>query len=166
MSPILYRTTTESELDQIQALWEQLRSHHEKNSRYFKHRYAQMTWEGRKASLLEKVARGDLMRIVIAEDDDDSSLVGYCIVSLSVTEDPVLIETKSVEGEIDSILVAAGRRQEGIGDALMKIALEWLDANNATSKKVVVADGNESAWGFYERFGFYPKFHTLEQIQD
>ncbi|HMF34617.1 MAG TPA: GNAT family N-acetyltransferase [Candidatus Lokiarchaeia archaeon] len=164
MPPISYRRTDETELDLIQSLWVQLRAHHEQNSRYFKRRYKQMTWEGRKASLVAKVVAGARMQVVLAENNDDGGLIGYCINSVEISSDPVFIGNNRTTGEIDSIFVLEERRGEGIGDALMKIAIEWLDENHVASKKVVVADGNETAWTFYQRYGFYPKFHTLEQV--
>lgn len=164
MQQIAYRTTDESELDLIQPLWQLLREHHELNSRYFKHRYAQMTWEGRKSTLLEKVAAGARMRVDLADDEGEGKIIGYCISAISDDVDPVLHGIHSITGEIDSIFVAEECRGEGIGDALMKRALSWLNNENVTAKKVIVADGNEAAWGFYQRHGFFPKFHVLEQI--
>ncbi len=42
-------------------------------------------------------------------------------------------------------------------------ALVWMDECGATRKRVSVGDGNEEAWKFYEKFGFYPRMTILEQ---
>jgi diamine N-acetyltransferase len=79
--------------------------------------------------------------------------VGYCVSSLS--------EDKT--GEIESIFLENGYRSQGIGTDLMLRALAWMDKDGATRKRVSVGNGNEEAWKFYEKFGFYPRMTVLEQ---
>ncbi len=52
-------------------------------------------------------------------------------------------------------------RGRGLGSELMRRALEWMDSAGATSRTVVVAEGNERAYGFYRKFGFLPFSVTL-----
>jgi ribosomal protein S18 acetylase RimI-like enzyme len=66
-------------------------------------------------------------------------------------------------GEIESIFVAAEFRGQGIANELMRRALDWLDAQGVHTKIIAVAVGNERAYAFYERFGFFPRLVMLKQ---
>ena len=142
-----------NDLDIIKTLWEGLCEHHFKNSIHFKHRYAKMTFESRKADLIKKLDHGK-MRIDIAVEYESKNSIGYCI--------NTIIYEPALEGEIDSLFVHPDFRRKGIAEKLMKLALEWFDSNNVSSRKIVVAAGNEEVFPFYEKFGFYHKFSTLE----
>jgi hypothetical protein len=71
-----------------------LNQHHLCLSEHFKQRYIEMTFEKRKAALLEKAKIGK-MRVDIAIDDFLGQKVGYCVSSVD----------KSEVGEIESIFV-------------------------------------------------------------
>ena len=43
----------------------------------------------------------------------------------------------------------------------MKKALEWLDKMKVKETIIAVGDGNEEAFKFYEKFGFYPRVTIL-----
>jgi len=45
----------------------------------------------------------------------------------------------------------------------MKTALAWMDDRAATNKIIGVVEGNEEAFGFYKKYGFYPRAHILQQ---
>jgi len=79
--------------------------------------------------------------------------VGYCVSSLSAEK----------TGEIESIFIEEKYRSQGIGSSLVTRALEWLDTKGSVRNRVSVGDGNEEAWGFYAKFGFYPRMTVLEQ---
>ena len=72
---------------------------------------------------------------------------------------------KDNTGEIDSIFVLQGYRF-GIGEQLMQKGLQWMDEMGAEKIVVNVAAGNEQAFGFYEKHGFYPRRTMLEQIKE
>lgn len=142
-------------LDEIKPLWEMLNEHHMLLSPYFKQHYQTFTFEARKAELLKKTGKNQ-MRIDIAVDTVAKQPVGYAVAT----------NNKEKTGEIDSIFVAPSYRGFGIGDTLMKKSLEWLDKRKVTSKIVEVAVGNEQAFGFYCRYGFYPRKTLLKQIKE
>ena len=48
----------------------------------------------------------------------------------------------------------------------MTKAIEFLKAVNAKNIHLVVAAGNEDAFGFYAKMGFYPRIHTLKYINN
>ncbi len=140
-------------LDEVMELWEELNRYHCESSEHFKQHYLGMTFEKRRADLIGKAAGGEL-RVDLAIDEATGRGVGY-IVS---TVDSAKI------GEIDSVYVDAVYRGMGVGGKLMQNALAWLDQSGAVEKTVEVSVGNESAWGFYGRFGFMPRKTTLKQV--
>jgi diamine N-acetyltransferase len=109
-----------------------------------------MTWETRKAVLLEKAKTG-VVRVELARDKD--TLVGYCVSSIDANR----------QGEIESIYIENEFRKIGIGDHFMKPALKWMDDHGSERKIIGVAVGNEQAFGFYEKYGFYPRVTVLRQ---
>jgi ribosomal protein S18 acetylase RimI-like enzyme len=152
MTQIEYRTTDIRGLELIRPLWLQLNEHHHAMAGMFRSHYEQMTFNDRK-KYFECVARTGSLRLDLAWDPVAGRFVGYCVSSLS--EDKI--------GEIESIFLENGYRSQGIGSALMLRALVWMDEGGATRKRVSVGDGNEGAWKFYEKFGFYPRMTILEQ---
>jgi diamine N-acetyltransferase len=119
----------------------------------FKSYYAAMTFPKRKAMFLQKAARGE-MRVDIALDEETRQHVGYCISSLDAEK----------TGEIESIYVLEKYRGLGVGSLLMEGALTWMEVKGAAKKTVIVAAGNEQAFGFYERYGFHIRKTMLEQV--
>ncbi len=135
-------------LDSVEPLWRQLIQHHSELSHHFSQEIASRTFEKRRADL---VSKSDKLRVELAKVQDE--LVGY---SISTIDDTGV-------GEIDSMFVVEASRNEGIGDALMRSALDWLDSNGVASKVLTVAIGNERVYSFYERYGFFPRDVVLEE---
>ncbi len=127
-------------------LWKKLNDDHRERSPHHANHYYGMTFEGRKKHLLEK-SRNGALRVDLARDTKTNKLVGYCVSTVSETG----------QGEIDSIYVEADYRSLGIGDAIMKRVLAWMDVLAVTKRMVEVASGNEEAIAFYHRYGFYPR---------
>lgn len=150
-----YLSTDIRGVELIRPLWVQLNDHHRINARAFRSQYEQMTFDDRKV-YLEKVAATASFRIDLARDRETGRHVGYCVSSLS----------KEKAGEIESIYVEAGYRSQGVGTALISRALEWLDAGGSVRNRVSVSDGNEGAFVFYRKFGFFPRLTVLEQIRE
>ncbi len=152
---IAYSAKGSADLDLIESLWEKLRAHHGEVSHYFKDHYSRFTFAMRKKGLLDKTRQGAL-RIDLVTDQNIGKYVGYCVTSL----------TGEKIGEIESIYIEPQYRRSGIGSNLMLRALRWLDDNQASRKILGVAEGNESVFEFYRRFGFYPRIIVLEQKGD
>lgn len=153
MFEIEYFNSNEKDIDKIKPLWVQLTEHHKMVSKYFSENYFNFKFEDRKKVLLDKAKTGQ-MRFDFAQDKKTKQIIGYCVSSITRDKE---------EGEIDSICIDDAYRGAKIGDQLMKEALNWLDEQGVKHKKVLVAYGNESAFNFYNRFGFYPRFVTFEQ---
>jgi diamine N-acetyltransferase len=98
-------------------------------------------------------SRGGALRIDLARDRKTEEYIGYCVSTL----------TGEKLGEIESIYIEPPYRRSRIGDSLMQKALRWMDENQVKRKIVGVAEGNESVFAFYRRYGFYPRITVLEQ---
>lgn len=107
---------------------------------------------GRKKALLEKAESGKL-RVDLVKLKDTDRYIGYCISSN---------DQKHI-GEIESIFVEDDFRNQGIGDNLMQKALAWMEKEQVKSKIVGVVYGNERAFPFYARYGFFPSATILRQ---
>jgi diamine N-acetyltransferase len=150
-SAVRYISGNEELLDKIEPLWTLLNQQHLRLSKHFKNYYLDMTFQKRKITLLKKAQDGKL-RVDIANADQP---VGYCVSSINTQK----------EGVIESLFVDKNYRLTGIGDALIRKAIDWLDNEGATSKIVEVSVGNEEAFGFYERYGFLPRKTMLKQVK-
>ena len=151
---IEYAEKGKGDLDSIAPLWEKLREHQRIHSPHFPEHYARRTWKLRKTDLLQKSESGGL-HVHIATDIDTKEIIGYCLSTVS----------KDGHGRLESIYVEPNYRQSGIGDELMRRALQWMNEIQATTKTLIVGAGNEGVFTFYSRHNFYPKHITLEQVE-
>ena len=151
MSNITYTTVNETELDRLAPLWLKLRDHHAGSATHFGRSYAGVTWDRRKEGLLRKAAG----RLHLDAARDGDTIVGYCITS--VNDERI--------GEIESIFVEPACRRSGIGAGLMERALAWLNTMGVERTILGVGEGNDSAIGFYRRFGFEVRTTIMEQVR-
>jgi diamine N-acetyltransferase len=141
-------------LDEVKEMWEQLNLYHCERSEHFKPHYRAMTFAKRKATMLRKAECGE-MRVNMAVDELTGKGVGYVV--STVGSDNV--------GEIQSVYVDSAYRRMGIGGALMRSVLSWMEEKAVSEKVVEVSVGNEEAWGFYGQFGFKPRLTLLKQVK-
>jgi len=151
MGTIEYDRINNKDIDLIKELWEELRDHHKNKTDHFKKRFEKLTFASRKKALLEKAKKGKLIIDVVTINK--GKVIAYCVSSIDEKQ----------EGEVDSILVDGQFRGMKIGEELMNRALKWFDENNVETRRIVVAQGNEKAFSFYEKFGFYQLFSMLQQ---
>ncbi len=151
---VAYELLGRKDIGLIEPLWKELTRHHAKRSKHFKKRYRRFTFDERMQSLFGKV-RGDLVHILAARDTENGKLIGYCIASVDYLG----------WGEIDSVYVAERHRKDGIGRELAGRCLAWLKKQKVSDAKlrIVVAVGNEEAFGFYEKLGFVESKYILEK---
>ncbi len=153
MAKIEYTETDERGLELTDELWRKLIEHHAALSPYFSAQIAARTSEQRNRELLAKFNKGKI-RIDLAHDTKTEELVGYCISTISADS----------EGEVQSIYVEENYRDCGIGDALMKKALNWMHECSVNRKVIAVAYGNEEVFHFYGKYDFLPRATILEQV--
>ena len=152
MTQIVYVQGALELLPRVQPLWLKLNDIHLANSNYFKHHYHDFTFEERCKRFSEE-AQLEVM-VVLACDAASSMDVAYCISSVN----------SAMVGEVDSLYVEQDYRKLGVGDRLMKQAMQWMDALQVKRRIIAVAEGNEMVLPFYQRYGFYPRKIILEYI--
>lgn len=100
--------------------------------------------------LLAKTSDGKLyIQLVYASNHQDP--IGFCITSLS----------RDSIGEVEALYVLEKYQGNNLGTKLMQKSLQWLEVNNVSEQKLIVAVGNEQVFSFYRKFGFYSSYTTL-----
>ncbi len=152
---IEYIETNEHCSELTESMNQKLVDYHQERSEHFASHFAAMSVSGGALARLEKAVEGGI-RIDLAKDRDTGELVGYCISTIS----------KSEQGEIDSIFVEPEYRGSGIGGELMEKALSWMDERSIIKRVLSVGAGNEEVFTFYSRYNFYPRTIILEQVNE
>lgn len=150
---ITFISGQEELLDEVEPLWSKLVEHHKLRSEHFRHEFESITFGIRKRMLNDHSHEGGIL-VEVAGDSDTGKAVGYCISSIN----------RFKQGELESIFVEKEFRGKGIGEAMVKHALNWMDEQGAHSKVIVAVVGNEEVLSFYARFGFMPRQYLLKQI--
>jgi len=132
-------------LGRVAPLWHELNQFHVGVGGPLSDELAGRTFGQRREGLL---AGGKALRVEIVYHGGD---VGYCISSVC-----------GGVGEIDSLYLKPRYRGRGLGRRLTESALRWMDEHGVSKKVVVALAGNESAVGFYGRFGFRPRNVKME----
>jgi len=133
----------------LKPLWEQLNAVHFTESGHFKEYYHSLRFEKR----CEKFTalKPDDVHILGVFPEGKKKPVGYCISTVI-----------NKVGELDSLFVESDWRKAGYGAALVEQSIAWMKNKGCIRIIISVAGGHESVFGFYERFGFYPRYTTLE----
>lgn len=139
-------------LSHTQPLWEKLNAYHLENAIHFKDHFRSNTFEKRKEKFITDP--DTQVRVDLVKDPVTFRHVGYCISTIS----------RDQTGEIDSLFVEPDYRSHGIGDQLMRLALDWFDSHSVKQRIIGVAEGNERLFHFYARFGFVPRQTILKQL--
>lgn len=139
-----------AEIELIKPLWEELNHIHFNKSVYFKNKYKNFTFDKRMKSIYEK-AKSANIKIDMLLDNDSDNYVGYCLSSI-----------EGGLGEIESIFIKDEYRKLGLGDKLMKNALNWFKLNKVANIQISVVYGNDEALPFYEHYGFRIGNYTLK----
>lgn len=150
---ITYTSGTFDLLDLVEPLWVELIDHHKIRSVHFRHEFELINFEIRKVMLEEKAREGSIM-VDVAQDSATGRVIGYCFSSINQVR----------RGEIESIFVKDGFRNQEIGDNLVKRALAWMEELGTYERVLNVASGNEEVLAFYARHGFVPRQQMLKQI--
>ncbi|MBN2795198.1 MAG: GNAT family N-acetyltransferase [Clostridia bacterium] len=144
---ISYKKGSYDLIDEVKPLWEKLNSHHRANSKYFKTQFEKSSYEKRKKHF------NDARHLYIQMAYDEDKRIGYVVASVN--------EMKV--GEIESIFLDENYRGQKIGEVLMENALNWIENQSADRIILGVSVGNEQAFSFYEKFGFYPRTTILQR---
>ena len=141
------RQIERNEIDQIEALWNELKRYQEHRTIDFTQHYLDITYSQRKAELLAK----DSVAIFLAELNGNS--VGFCVVSITGTQ-----------GAVDSLFVQPNQRKCNIGKSLMNAGMAWLNNHDLGRIRLLVGQGNEEVLPFYEKLGFKARATMMEFV--
>ncbi|SHK63734.1 GNAT family N-acetyltransferase [Paramaledivibacter caminithermalis] len=137
----------------IEELWEKLNTYHMGISKYFKDKYANLTFSKRVQSLLRKTDVKNVF-IISATSEENQQLVGYLIFT---------IDKIQKQGNIDSLFVLEHYRNYGIGKALMDAAIHHLEEHGIDSIFLDVLPENNLAITFYESLGFHSEILKMKK---
>ena len=132
-------------LGDIEMLWRELNAHHLEHSNHFKGHFSSFTFKDRSRKLLARE------KLAVFAAKDEEALVGFCIAS-----------AEGRAGEIDSLYVKPRCHGQNLGSRLTECAMDWLHEQGCNEISVYVAEGNEAALPFYERFGFRKRYDVLQ----
>lgn len=130
---------------EIEHLWCELNSHHLENTENFKDHFSSFTFLERSKQLLS------MEKLAVFAAKSNCELVGYCIAS-----------SNNGRGELDSLYIKPQFQIASLGSQLTDAAMSWLSSLGCSQISVAVAEGNEEAIPFYEKFGFKKRFHVLQ----
>lgn len=136
-----------STIGRIEPMWEKLIEANGDNSPYFKELYATFEFGIRCGFLHEKEQGGSRVWTAVLYDDEKGCDAGF----VTATYNP-----QGKYGEVEMLYVKEEYRGFRHGRELFKLALDELDANGITDKKLCVTYGNDAALRLYQSFGFYP----------
>ncbi len=135
-------------LPEIVPLWNELKKHHVEVAGLFSPIFAMGDWESRRIDL-ERKAFNDKLKVDLVYCGND--LIAYSVSTIS----------EKGRGEIDSLCVKEQCRGQGIGKQLIQRALDWMEAEGATSRILQVVHGNDRAMSLYKSLGFSPIMHVM-----
>ena len=111
--------------------------------------HPQLTREQLEASMDEVRSRFTGENVIFAVRDGSGGLAGFCWVVLF---DP----GTGLEGEVAEVYVGAAHRGRGVGEALLRRAVELFRARGVTLGYVWTRSENEAATRLYRSAGFEP----------
>lgn len=142
-----YRDISFNEVSIIKEVWERNRKYHQEISRFFGHIYSDMVFEERISGF--GAFDENHIKITLAEDEDSSKLLGYCISTF-----------EGNHGETQTLHVVEEARGTGIGKELMNCHIEWLKSKGCKDITLMVSYENDNTIEFYQAMGFRP--NTIE----
>ena len=125
-------------------LWEKQKTYHLGIDRLSPENYVDLSFEERAIRIQKKGAH---LTTLLAKDRTTDHLIGYSLATINLEG----------VGEIDSVFVEENYRGKGVGTALIKATLVWMEENKVQKTKLHVLDVNQSAVSLYRTLGFEPR---------
>jgi len=141
-------------LDHCAELWAKLNQLHQENSSVYKSEFASRKFASRQKDFYKKDTQGHLF-VDLCLNRKNTKVMGYCISSIL-----------NNVAEIESIFLEPQLQGQGIGRKLIETAIQRLKQHHPKRMQLGVAAGNESAIGFYQKFGFHPRVTILTYLDD
>ena len=148
---IQYRELEYDALDEVEALWLDLKEYQRSKTNHFHEHYLKVNFADRKADLKSK----ELVKIILAEGTGNSRVekIGFCMVSLD-----------NEVGQIESLFVAEDSRRKGLGGVLLERGIRLLKEHRPRHIRLLVGEGNEDVVSFYQKYGFVKRATQLELL--
>ena len=148
---IQYRELEYDALDEVEALWLDLKEYQRSKTNHFHEHYLKVNFADRKADLKSK----DAVKVIVAEANDISTVgkIGFCIVSLD-----------NGVGQIESLFVAEDSQRRGLGGVLLERGIRLLNEHKPKHIRLLVGEGNEDVVSFYKKYGFVKRATQLELL--
>jgi ribosomal protein S18 acetylase RimI-like enzyme len=143
-------------LDELRPLWRALLERHAQVWSIVPQRSEPDSWERRRRQYEGWLADEGSFVLVARRTREP---VGYILVHVDEGDETYV--TGERLAEIETLVVAAGERDSGVGGRLFDAAMEELGRLGVNDLLVGHMDGNEAARRFYERRGFAPFVHLL-----
>jgi ribosomal protein S18 acetylase RimI-like enzyme len=143
-------------LEELRPLWHALLQRHAEVWSTLPQRPEPESWERRKLQYEGWLADEGSFVLVARRS---GAAVGYVLVHID--EGDETYATGERLAEIETLVVAPGERDAGVGGLLLDAAMEELGQLGVDDLLVGHMDGNEAARRFYERRGFTPFVHVL-----
>lgn len=143
-------------LDELETLWDALMTRHAAVWGLLPMREPHLSWTLRRKQYEGWLAAEGSFVLVARRDGVP---IGYVMVD--VGEGDETYATGDRVARIETLVVAAGERNAGVGGLLFDAAMAELERLGVDDLFVGYMDGNETACRFYERRGFTPFVHLL-----
>lgn len=146
------RIGQESDIDKIIVLWEGLMRFHENCVSDF---VLNKDAKQKMLAYLHSFFNSKEKIVFVAEQANE--IVGY-IFGLVKKKPPVFEE--NIVGEIGDTFVREDMCRKGVGEALVKTALEWIKQKELKSVELNMYPDNKVSAAFWDKMGFKPYFLT------
>ena len=143
-------------LDELEPLWAALMSRHAEVWSLLPMRESHVSWTLRRGQYEAWLADEGSFVLVARRGDVP---IGYLMVD--VDEGDETYATGDRVARLETLVVAEGDRDAGVGGLLFDAAMAELERLGVDDLFVGYMDGNEAARRFYERRGFTPFVHHL-----
>ena len=143
-------------LDELEPLWDALMARHAEVWSLLPMREPHHSWTLRRGQYEGWLADEGSFVLVARRDDVP---IGYLMVDVGEGDETYV--TGDRVARLETLVVAEGERDAGVGGLLFDAAMTELERLGVDDLFVGCMDGNEAARRFYERRGFTPFVHHL-----
>jgi ribosomal protein S18 acetylase RimI-like enzyme len=154
--PVVVERLDAASLDELQPLWTALLEWHAEVWSRLPLRTAGDSWARRRRQYVAWLTDEGSFVLVARRG---GAAVGYIVVDVGEGDETYL--TGERIGTIETLVVASGERDDGVGGRLFDAAMAELGRLGIDDLLVGHMDGNQAARRFYERRGFKPFVHML-----
>lgn len=151
---VVIREAMQEDVPLVLPVWREMMDFHAERDTYF------ATCEGAEKAfsnfLSGNIEKEDAF-VFVAQVSD--IIVAYCL--CMITERPPVCEMKRQYGNLSDLAVFETHRRQGIGEQMVKRAMEWFQLQGLERVEVRVAVTNEVSTEFWRKMGFVTYLKTM-----